>query len=151
MKSPTILKNKKSGFTLIEILITITLIGIVVGLGSVVNIDFYSREIRISEQATLVSILQKARSDAMNNINATPHGVHIGNTAYVIFHSQSYDPNETDNQTIERNPNITTTGLQDIVFEQLSGNTENTGTIILKDPNDLEKSITIKANGLIEW
>ncbi len=151
MKSLIISKNKIRGFTLIEILIVITLIGFIISLGSVVNIDFYNREIRLSEQATLISILQKARSDAMNNIHATSHGVHIENNTYTIFEGTTYNPNESSNQTIERNPNIIISGLQDVVFKQLSGNTENTGTIILKDPNNLERYINIKANGLIDW
>ena len=151
MKSLIISKNKIRGFTLIEILIVIALIGFIISLGNVVNIDFYSREVRLSEQATLISILQKARSDAMNNIHTTSHGVHIDNDTYTFFEGTNYNSNESTNQAIKRNPNITISGLENIVFEQLSGNTENTGTIILEDTNNIEKFINIKANGLIDW
>ena len=151
MKSLTTSRTNKDGFTLIEILITLALVGVVIAFGSVVNLDFYTREDRLNEQTTLESILQKARSDAMNNVNATNHGIHIESGAYIIFDSNPYDPSEPNNQIIERNPNIIISGLQNIVFKQLSGNTEDAGTIILKDTNNIEKFISIQTNGLINW
>lgn len=151
MKSLIVLKNKNSGFTLIEILLVIGLLSVVIATGAFADINFYNQEIRISEQAILISILQKARNESMNNIHNSPHGIHIQNNTYVLFYSMPYDENETSNQTIQRNPNITITGLEEIIFEQLSGNTQNTGTIAMKDEVGVEKLIFISSNGLIDW
>ena len=151
MRSQAVLKNKNFGFTIVELLIVIGLLGVVISMGLTVNIDFYSREVRSSEHITLVSLLHRARSNAMNNVNFSNHGVHIEDHAYTTFSATPYDANNPNNQTINGNPNFIISGLDEVIFEKVSGNTENAGTIIIEDTNGIEKIITIHANGLIDW
>lgn len=153
MRSQTVFINKNSGFTLVEILVTVAVFGIVLSIGAFANVNLFTREISIQEQTTLVSVLQKARGRAMNNIHSTPHGVHIenGSDYYIIFRGDTYSSSSTTNEKVWREKKVAISGLTDIVFNQLSGNTTNTGTITLVDTAGKTKIVTINANGLIDW
>ncbi len=151
MKSPTALKGRQSsGFSMIEVLIAIAIASIIFLAGYFTNIESFSRELLISEHLTLVSVLQKARNSAMNNIYASPHGVHIEDDSYVIFRVTPYDINEPTNEEIYRNEKIAISGLDEVVFTQLSGEPDNTGTFTLSD-GVRTKQIKIFKGGLIDW
>ncbi len=88
----------------------------------------------------------------MNNVNQTKHGVHIENGLdyYLIFKGDTYNSNDSTNEIIPREEKIISSGLTDIVFEQLSGNA-NEGNITLTDTGGKQKTIIISENGLIDW
>src|ERR1044072_4262622 len=80
---------RNRGFTLIEILITIGLIGLIAALGLFISLNFYKNYSFRSERNVIVSILQKARSQSMDNIDEQRHGVHFfingGKLTYLLF------------------------------------------------------------------
>jgi prepilin-type N-terminal cleavage/methylation domain-containing protein len=161
MKSPTPFKDKScqprrltSGFTLIEILVVVGVLVLIFAIGVFIDSSNLGRETLAREQETLITILHRARSRAMNNIYATSHGIHIGADEYVLFRGASFDPAAATNENIERNGkiNINTAGIDanEVVFQQLSGNTLVMGDIVLNDPIRAKK-ITIHQSGLIDW
>lgn len=175
MKSPTALKHntglapsptksfwrgisKRDGFTLVEILVVMGMLAMIFVIGSLVNINFYTRELTSSEETTLIGILQKARSRSMNNLHQSSHGIHFDESEenYVLFRGTEYIPDADTNETVPRNPNIDIDPSSgDVVFEQLSGNLVSTSseeiTLTLSDNSGRTKEINIKANGLIDW
>lgn len=157
MRSQTAFTNKK-GFTLIEILITIGISTIVLSIGAFANVNLFTREIARSEEATLVAVLQKARSRAMNNIDGVKHGVRIenGSDYYTVYEFPYVSSNPT-NQKIWREKkvnipdgDIVSSGVGYVVFDQLSGET-TAGTIVLVDTTGRTENIVISSNGLIAW
>lgn len=159
MKSLIISKDNKGftrtlnlvhGFTLIEIAIVLAIIAGLFAIAAFVDGNMYQRNLLASEQETLVSILQKARSQSMNNVDTNAHGVHIDTEDYVLFLGQNYVPNDTNNEKIAKNDKISVSNLNNIVFAQLSGEPNKTGKIIL-DGGTQQKFITIKTGGLINW
>lgn len=159
MKLLIALKNNR-GFTLIEILVTMGLVGMLFVAGSFMDISSIGRELVISENTTLVSALQKARSRAMNNIYASPHGVYFGTdeAEYIVFRGASYDSDDVANEHIERNINVVVSAkddngndFQEIYFEQLSGKPNIVGKITLDDGVQTPRVIDISENGLIAW
>lgn len=155
MKSQVASINK--GFTLIEILVVIGLVALVLGIGAVTNVSFYTRELRASEQTTFVAVLEKARSRAMNNIYGSKHGLHIKPESYVLFYKFPYNDAEPTNEAIPRNPNITITSTDthltdnEVIFNQLSGETEDVGIFTMQDTSGKTKTVEIQENGLIIW
>ncbi len=157
MKSQTVFTNK--GFTLIEILVTIGLVGVVLAITSLANVNMYTRQLSASEDTILVVSLQKARSQAMNNISGKAHGVHFenGKDVFVVFEGNTYVSGDLSNLNIPRNEDVKLllNGAEvpefDIVFDQLSGSTSDNGTITLSSESIPTKEVEIKSNGLIIW
>jgi len=129
-----------------EIIIVIAMFGALLALGLFMSMDAYRGFSFRSEEDTVVSLLQKARSRAMNNMNQTPWGVCWRDDSYVIFQGRVC----TTGETIPASPAATTTGLLiGIVFSQLSGTTTATTITVLQD----SRSSTISTNneGTIIW
>jgi prepilin-type N-terminal cleavage/methylation domain-containing protein len=147
MKSP--ITSKDNGFTLIETIMVIAIVSLFFAMWALIDSKSFTRESLADEEAILISSLYKARSQAMNNIEHKKHGVYIESDKFVIFESP-YDTSDENNEEIERNENITISGLTEISFEQLSGVTSTIGDIVLTDGTD-SKKITITSDGLIDW
>ncbi len=122
------------GFTIIELLVSIAILVGISGLGLFVSIDFYKSYILNSERDIVVSILQSARNYSITNINESKHGVYFNPTEYVIFQGNSYATRTIIyDENIKVNPGITHTGLQEIIFQQLTGEPAITGDIVLNN------------------
>lgn len=149
------------GLTLIEILVVIGIIILIFGAGSFINFSSYNHTLINTEQSTLVSVLSKARSEAMNNVNHIQHGVHIDTDTYTLFEGTVYTAGVPANQDISKNSKTVVSNLgvttfttpYDIYFNQLSGDPSATGIITLTDISNSTntKTITIKTGGLIDW
>jgi len=123
------------GFTLIEILVVLALITAIASLGVTAGIDSYQRFLFRSNVDTATSLLQKARSSAIHNIGETNHGVDFDHVPekFVLFRGSSYLTRDSSfDLLVDRNKAITPSGLSEVVFEQLSGETAD-GDIVLTD------------------
>ena len=85
----------EKGFTLIEVLIAMAILVIILSLGLFISFDFYKSYAFRSEKNIVVSVLQKARSESLNNINQTRHGVHFEaspSLKYILFECPAASP-----------------------------------------------------------
>lgn len=156
------MSTNKRGISLIEVMIVIGLIGLI---GSVIgntHIDEYLQYSFKDEHMTLVSSLQKARSQSMHNIclgnacvEGLPHGVHFEEEYYVVFQGKAYDEEDPQNEKILFEKQTRVTGPSEIVFIQGSGNASTsplfTWDIILDRGNGYRATTTVNAEGLISW
>jgi len=176
MKSPTVLKGKiqkrNQGFTLIEIIIVTSIIVAIGSLGLYFGFsNFYGHSFN-SNRDILISVLQHARAEAIANIcrgnsceDGKPHGVAIRPNdypnSYVIFQTESVitptysgrTSEDTDQDVpIDANPNFDYSGLNEVVFRQLSGEAISPGSIVISDNTGTHTStITINSEGQILW
>jgi len=152
------LNKKNKGFTLVEIIIALGLMSIVVALGLFASFDLFRGSSLASERDVIVSILQRARSESLNNINQTRHGVHFTgvkpNLKYVLFECNpapqcsSYTPSSAD-ATTTSSYGFSITTPADIIFAQLTG-TSTDATITMADGRSTS-TITINSEGRINW
>lgn len=144
-------KIKMSGLTLIEVIISIGLLLIISGLGLTVGFDFYKTFALDSEQAVLISVLRAARNSSINNLNQTPQGIFIGSNNYTLFQGNSYATRDQQfDQKFTIAPSLSLSGLTEVVFAQLSGNSSQSGTITLNATGNA-RTITINSAGGINW
>lgn len=150
--------NKNGGFTLIELLITLSIIAIIVTMALFIDINSYRGGAFRLEQNSLGISLEQARADALNNINQRKHGVAIhpgGYSGYVIFEGNTYATRDVSrDEEIESFYDVTfsTTTPSEIVFEQLSGNADYDGDLVLIDLiRGMSIVITINHEGRISW
>jgi prepilin-type N-terminal cleavage/methylation domain-containing protein len=140
-----------TGFTLMEILISISLLAILAGFGLTVSIDSYQSYNFYSQQELLVSLLQRARAQAMQNVNQVPHGLHIDSTAstYTLFQGADFINRDRPQDLIfAGNRSLNFSGITDVVFTQLSGTT-TAGSIIVKDSTHPKGIINLNDEGQI--
>ncbi len=148
----------RGGFTLIEVLVVLSLITIVIGSTLFFDINMYRGEAFRAERENLVIALQTARANALNNINQHKHGVAInpgGYEGYVVFEGNDYassDPTSwkeiPSSYNIDLDPNPVF--LKEVVFSQLSGDVSLPGDIKLLDPlRNTFTTITVNHEGKI--
>lgn len=139
------------GFTLIEFLISVAIIFSISSLGLFIGMDFYKSSSLNSERHIAISILQKARNLSMANINEVKHGIYLDADKYTIFQGENYSSRDPAyDEIININPMITKSGLQEVVFEQLTGKPSAIGNIILS--NIIRSiAISIENEGRINW
>ena len=167
MELPSTLRRNK-GFTLLEVVIVMGILAIIFSMGIAVSFDFYRNYSFRSEKDTIISLLQKARSQSMNNINQVRHGVRFQNPLqYIVFECEPHEPpcidyahaNTSRNMAISPSYGTTISNTPfDVVFDQLSGCLRSTTTACSADPvtitvSDGPKSyaITINSEGQIDW
>ena len=140
------------GFTLIETLIVIGIIGFVAVVGVIIGIDTYQRYNIRSDLDRAAVLLQKARSSAINNVSEISHGVYLGDSgAFILFRGINYAGRLPQfDLRIDKNPVVTITPpASEIVFAPLSGASSNSTLTV----SDGVRSLTIEINneGRINW
>jgi len=142
-----------TGFTLTEILVVIGMVSIFAAFGMFVSMDFYRSFSFRAEQNIAVSVLMKARSSALANIEETTHGVHFKPDRYILFQGTYVDGNPL-NEEILSAPTVTNSGITEVVFEQLTGSAsfDPPGANILTITSGVKNfTITLNGEGRIEW
>lgn len=156
------------GFTLLEIIVVMALLVIVAGFGLIVSMDDYRGFNFRNERDVVAGVLQKARSQAINNMcfphgggdctDGKPHGAYFGTPGeYVIFQGSSYASRDQDaDEVIEvKNAAASVTGFDEVVFSRLSGDADTspsgTDTLTVVDDRGRTSVFTVEASGRIWW
>ncbi|MEI7719592.1 MAG: prepilin-type N-terminal cleavage/methylation domain-containing protein [bacterium] len=154
----------KSGFTLVEVLIVFGIFALLVGLSLCIDPNNYRGDAFRAEESAIVTLLQTARADSLNNIDQRPHGValfpsdHKG--SYVIFEGKEY---VSRNQALDEVLDalypiaIASTSPTEIDFEQLTGDAMRAGAgydgdiTLLDTERGASVSVHINHEGSISW
>lgn len=145
-------KKENAGFTIVEVIIAITIIVILGSVGLWLSMDAYRGYTYRSERSNLVSALYKARIASMTNINEVKHGVHIDSIAktYTIFQGNDYaSRDQSFDQVIYPSGPVSFSGMADVIFDQLSGNT-TAGTLTITD-SIRTTVISVNNEGQVNW
>lgn len=150
----------KQGFTLIEIVVVMGLLAILGSLGLIMSLDSYRSYAFRNERDLIVTVLQKARSQAINNVclgsgctSGADHGVHLQTGSYTIFQGTIFaSANHSLDQVVQSSSaTVQLSGLTDVVFSQLSGNAAPAGNITVSDGVGHSTTISINDAGRIDW
>lgn len=134
------------GFTLFEIIVVIAIFSLLLTLGLFMSFETFRGTSARSEEDVIVSLLAKARSRAMSNVDQSPWGVCYRDGSYVLFAGTACASGEET----AASPTATTTGLTSgVVFSQLAGTT--TPTTITLMQGDRRATTTINYEGTIIW
>lgn len=138
--------------------------GIVAILGSlalVLGADAYRGSSFRNEKTIIVSVLQRARSQATSNIcmgggctAGKAHGVRLEVDKYTVFQGLNYAGRDSGvDQVINSSFGITfaPTSILEVVFSQLSGDASPSGDIVLQDSFGHIATISVNAEGQIDW
>jgi len=84
--------QKGEGFTILEVSIVIGLFAMLIALGLLLSMDVWRGSSFQSEQDIILSLMYKARSRAVSNINEHNHGLYINEDGkqYILFEGPDY-------------------------------------------------------------
>ncbi len=136
----------RKGFSLIEITISIGILVAILALGIVPFMSASKdKELETIANAVLLK-LEESKTDAISGKFGENSGVWFDTTSYTIFYGDSYDPDSVNNvvTSISEEFAISTDIMNDaVIFERVSGNVEETGTVTISEADDLNNSINI--------
>ena len=126
------IKHEK-GFTLVETIVVIAIVTVLTGAGLFVGLGNYQSYSLSMERSMVSSLLARARGRALNNIGGEPHGLYIdaGGGKYVLFRGSVYNPLSSDNEEYDKEDAVDVSGLNEVVFYQLTGDASIEGDIML--------------------
>jgi prepilin-type N-terminal cleavage/methylation domain-containing protein len=150
----------KKGFTMIELLIVISILAVLSALIFPSLSKFRNDRILQNTTADIISLINKARSDTISSLNSTNYGVHLSTNSATYFVGSTYTNGVGSNVvvTFDATVNVPSTGGYslnggggDIIFTRLTGDTTNYGTIILQLVSDTtkQKTITVTQTGSV--
>lgn len=149
---------QKKGFTLVEILIVLSILGVIAG---IVISGFYEYQKRNAIEFTaarVIGLLEHARNLTLASKSNDRYGVHFSSTEAVFFEGTTYSASGTENRSVTFGQGITMTGINlngggsDVVFDRLTGGTSHYGTTTLSITASTTQTIdiVIHKTGLIE-
>lgn len=146
------------GFTLLELLLALAVLMILGALALAPFGTFRDKELLDTTAVQILSMLSEARSATLSSRGDQPWGVHFEETRAVLFAGENFVEPDADNEEFVLDSRVELSGISisgggdDVVFERLSGKTDNDGEITVSLRSDVNKKrvIEIFETGLFE-
>lgn len=146
------------GFTLVEVLVVLVIMGIVAGLSATAFKSMYQKATRDSGASELYGALTSARAQTLSAQNDLVYGVHVSSTAIVRFEGGVFSEASASNQSyafegeIAATSSIITSSGGNIIFTKLTGTPSATGEIHIYDRSGAgTTTLVVHETGLIEY
>ena len=140
---------KEKSFTLVEIL---TIVGILIVLTalSVPAFRFFQKESDLNNSAEeIIDTLRLAQNKTISSEGASQYGVHFEAGEYVLFKGATYNPAAIENEihnlpgSVEISEVELVGGGSEVVFDRVTGTTNQSGKVVLRLKTDISKTKTI--------
>lgn len=141
-----------AGFTLVEMMLCITIIGILVGLGTPIYTNFVQRnDLDIATQ-TLVQMFNRAETYSRAANYDSGWSVDIQSNTATLFKGSVFATRDTTkDETYSIPSSITVSSVADVVFAKLTGLPATTPTITLTSNTSDTRTITINVKGMVDY
>jgi len=136
---------------MIETLVVVGLFGMLIALGLLLSMDAWRGTSFQSEQDIVISLLYKARSRAISNINESSHGLYIDDGAprqYIVFEGPNY-AGAVATTSFNMGNGLEFNGDTEIVFTARTGTT--TGEQFTMSGQGKSRTFYINEEGGITW
>lgn len=142
--------RKISGITIMEILIAVAILS-VISTGIIIPFSKWreSRTLDVNTEG-IMSLLNEARQNTLSSKDGFQYGVNFESARAVLFRGTTFVEPDVNNKEMSISPVLEISnimlggGATDVVFERLTGKTNNSGTITLRVKNDTSKNVIIK-------
>ena len=137
------------GFTFIELLTALSIFMVLAVMSVGVYFAFRPQNVLESDARRVESVLRLARTRTLSSLNSSNFGVHMEATQAVLFEGSSYDSGDPGNKafalaSVNEIYDITLAGGgDDVVFDKLTGTTQQWGTVALRAKADPTQTRTV--------
>lgn len=140
------------GFTLIEVLLSVSILSIIAGLSIPVYQSFLVRNDLSNTTETVASSLRRANTYARGVKDDSLWGIKVQSAMITVFKGADYSSRDTAyDETVSLPSTITASGMDEVMFAKLSGAPSAVGTITLKTTNNDSRTVTINAKGMVAY
>lgn len=141
----------QQGFTLIEVLLSVAIISMLVGLSLPVYRAFQTKNDLDMTAETVAFALRRAQTYSRGIKADSQWGVAVQAGALTVFKGASYAARDTTyDETTTISGTIAVSGLGEVVFSKLAAVPSATGTVTLAVNND-SKTVDINAKGMVTY
>lgn len=148
------LKMDNRGFTLIEMMLSVAIIGMLAGLALPVYQSFQQRNGLDFTAQSIADSLRRAQLYSRGSKNDSVWGVRIGMTTVTLFKGTSFASRDTslDEVTSFSTLSLVVSGLNEVTFAKLSATPSTTGTTTLTatTTNDT-RAVTLNSEGMVSY
>jgi prepilin-type N-terminal cleavage/methylation domain-containing protein len=142
----------REGFTLIEVLLSVAIIGMLVGISLPVYESFSRRnDLDVTAQG-VVSLLRRAESYSRAVKTDAVWSVEIQTSSATLFQGASFASRNTAyDETVAIPSSITPSGLTEVQFSKFNAAPNTTGTVTLLSNTNDTRVIAINAEGMVSY
>lgn len=144
--------SQKSGFTLIEVLLSLAIISIIVGITVPVYQILQNRTDLNSVRSALAQSLRRAQVLARSGASDSAWGVKAQTSTITLFYGNSYLTHDSSTDEVYEVPsNLIFSGVTEIIFSKLTGEPLTYGTTTMTSVNGEIKTIYTNAKGFVSY
>lgn len=142
--------NHKRGFTLLELLLSISVIAVIGGVGAPIYASLQTHSDLATAAQLITQAARRAQTRAWANEGDSNWGLYLTTGQAVIYKGDSYAGRDsTYDETYTISGSLVITGDSDYLFAKVTGTADAAGTIILTSLDSSTAPITIGANGQV--
>lgn len=144
--------DRSRGFTLIELMLSLVIIGILVGLSLPIYQSFSNRnDMDIAAEQT-AEALRRAQTYARGMKNDSAWSVEIQSAQAILFRGTNFAGRDTAyDESITFSGGTTASGLAEVQFAKLTAQPNTTGTITLTNENNETRTVTVNEHGMVDY
>ena len=143
-------RSSADGFTLIEVLLSVALLSLIIGIGAPVYQALQVRNDLDIATNTVTQLLRRAQVLSQAAEGDISWGVSIQSGAITLFRGTSFAARDASfDETFDLPGSIVPSGLGEVVFAKFLGVPQTTGTVTLTASINEVRTITINEKGAI--
>lgn len=140
------------GFTLIEALLSVAIIGLIAGTSIPLYQSFQVRTDLETTTESIATMIRRAQIYARGQHQDSMWGVKVQAGSATLFKGSTFTSRDTAYDEVTTIPEtFSATGLSDLSFSKLSGMPNATGTISLTSSNNETRIITVNGEGMVAY
>jgi prepilin-type N-terminal cleavage/methylation domain-containing protein len=145
------MKRHESGFTLIEMLLSVVIISLLVSVSLPIYVSFQTRNDLEITAESIVSMLRRAQTYARSGNGDSQWGVEIQSSNATLFKGASFGTRDTSYDEATTIAGMAVSGLSEVVFAKLSAAPSITGSITLTANVNDTRTIAINGKGMVDY
>lgn len=140
------------GFTLLEVLLSIAIIAIMVGISVPVYQSFQVKNDTTIASITVTQTLRRAQVLAQGSDGDSTWGVKTQTNNITLFKGATFETRDTTfDESFELPSTLTPSGVTEVTFSKMSGLPIETGSLVLTSTTNEAKTVTINSKGMVDY